>query len=200
MKTKRQLWLGRRWTALEFALKNFATPVAFFFVFELYGAKPAIAIAIGVTVLQLIAHGVFRLKISPFFIVASGFTVIFGTLDLLIHAPKFFKFEPFAQNLVLGIVFLVSVFTPTPIAAWFVAALPAQLRLKMSSGGASYLKKLTGAWAIYFLIKSSIFLYLAFTVNLGRLVVLRTLIGGASLALMVGGEMIYRRNFWRPQD
>jgi hypothetical protein len=41
-------------TALEFILKNFAPPIAFFLVFKSQGARPAIGVAVAVALGQLI--------------------------------------------------------------------------------------------------------------------------------------------------
>src|SRR4051812_25841669 len=68
--------------ALGYVLINFATPIAFYLTFRIYGPKPAIAFGIGVTCIQLVFHRLYRIRPSPFFLLASGFTVAFGTIDL----------------------------------------------------------------------------------------------------------------------
>lgn len=162
-------------------------------MFRAYGAKPAIGLAIAVTCLQLLLHAVFRLAISPFFLVASGFTVLLGSIDLLVASPRFFRLEPFAQNFVMGTVFLVTLFTRLPLVAWFAAALPEKVRPNLDEHGHHYLRKVTLVWVVYFYIKSLIFLYLAYQVDLGNLILLRSLIGGVSLVLMFVGEIIFRK-------
>ena len=190
-------WILRAGSALEFIFKNFATPIAFFLTFQAYGAKPAIALALVVTAVTLLIHLIFKLKISPFFMVAAGFTVVLGSIDLVVSTPRFFRLEPFAQNFLMGAVFLVTVLMKRPIAEWFAAALPASVRPELGPGSRGYLQGVTLAWSIYFFLKSFLFLYLALQVDLGRLVILRSVIGGASLAVMFGGELAYRKWFWR---
>lgn len=164
-------------------------------MFETAGAKPAIGLAVAATILQALAHWVFSLPISPFYIVASGFTVAFGTIDLLIDSPRFFRLEPFAQNLLIGAVFLISLKTRISVLGWLVNGLPAAFRPKIGPEMAGYLRRLTFLWGLYLLAKAFIFLYLAYHVDLGKLILLRSLIGGGSLALMIGGEIIYRKYF-----
>jgi intracellular septation protein A len=190
-------WLTHGWTALEFVLKNFATPLAFFWMFEVHGAKPAITLAIIVTTLMLFTHWLLKLKITPFFLVASGFTVLLGSLDLLVAAPRFFRLEAFYQNFLIGVVFLVTVFMHVPIAEWFAAALPTQIRPELGVHTRGYMRGVTLAWGLYFILKSFLFLYLALKVDLGRLVLLRSVIGGISLVLMFGVELAYRRYVWQ---
>jgi intracellular septation protein A len=179
--------------AIEFILKNFATPIAFFWMFHVHGAKPAIALAIGVTGLQLLAHWRLKLKISPFFIVASGFTVLFGVIDLFLATPRFFRLEPFAQNMIMGLVFLTTVILKKPIAVWFANALPERVRPDLTQGSQQYLRNVTLVWGFYFILKAFLFLYIALKVDLGRLVILRTVIGGGSLLIIFGGEIFYRK-------
>lgn len=190
---KRHLALGRR--TLGFILLNFATPIAFFVLFQKSGAKSAITLAVGVTCAQLAVHGFRRIKISPFLIVASGFTLLFGTLDLFLNEPRYFRLEPFAQSFILSLVFAISSFTESPIAAWFASSLPASIRPDLGEETHRYLKRVTLAWAVYFFLKALFFLYLAFSVNLGELILLRSVLGGASLVAMFVGELVYRKWF-----
>jgi uncharacterized membrane protein len=74
-----------------------------------------------------------------------------------------------------------------------VNGLPAAFRPKIGPEMGGYLRKLTLIWGFYLILKGLIFLYLAYHVNLGHLILLRSLIGGGSLALMIGGEIIYRK-------
>ncbi len=179
---------------LGYFFRNFATPVAFFILFKLQGPKPAIFLAIAVTLLQVLAHKVQRIPFSPFFIVASGFTVLFGSMDLLSTSPRYFRLEPFAHNFLLASVILVTLFTGHPLAAWFVRALPERFRPPTTGlAGQSYLRKLTWVWVGYLYLKSFLFLWLAFRVDLGNLILLRSLIGGGTLVLLFGGEIAYRK-------
>lgn len=180
-------------TVLQFIFLNFAPPIAFFCVFQLKGAKPAIAVAVVLTVIQVLTHLVLRQRLSPFFLTASAFTALFGCMDFMVHEPRFFRLEPFAENFMLGILFGLTVLANKPIALWFAQAMPVQLRPDLSDGTGLYLRQVTIAWIIYFFTKSAVFLYLAFQVDLGKLIVLRTIIGGVSLAVMFGGEILYRK-------
>lgn len=190
--------LGARARAgLEFLVRGFIPPLAFLITFEWKGAKPAIAVAIAATLIQLVVHRLRRHVISPFFITASFFTVLFGGLDLVAHSPRFFKLAPAAENILMGLVFAGSVMVGKPIALWFAQALPESVRPSASdeAGGdlAAYMRKVTIAWSVYFLAKASLLLYFAFRFDLGELIVLRSVIGGPTLALMFGGELYYRK-------
>ncbi|MGZ3688526.1 MAG: septation protein IspZ [Bdellovibrionota bacterium] len=178
---------------MKFIFLNFGAPVAFFLVFQAFGAKPAIAVALLVTMIQALSFVALSERISPFFLVASGFTLLFGLMDLFIATPRFFRLEPAVENAVLGAVFGATLFLRIPIAEWFAGALPVEYRPKLGPDGHHYLRKLSALWTIYFWLKAAIYLDLAFRVDLGRLVLLRTALGGGSAVLLLGGEIAYRR-------
>jgi intracellular septation protein A len=181
--------------ALDFTAKNFLVPIAFFVTFRIYGSKPAIALAIVGTLVQLGVHAITRTKPSPFFLVATGFTVVLGGIDLFVDSPRFYRLEPGLQNLLMGTVFLVTVYLRKPIVVWFAAALPESVRPDLGPNDVDYLRKVTFAWSLYFFAKGVLFIWIALKVDLGRLVILRSIIGGSSMALMFGGELLVRRRY-----
>jgi intracellular septation protein A len=185
----KQTWLS----TLEFTLINFATPIAFYVTFRIAGPKPAIALAIATTGIQALVHKIRGLKMGPFFLLASGFTVFFGSIDLVVASPRFFRLEPAVHNFVVGVVFLYSAFTHRPLVAWFAEAVPERFRPSIAELGPGYLRGVTVYWAAYLLAKAGVYLYLAFKVDLGTLIVLRSVIGGSSLGAMVLAEIAYRK-------
>lgn len=180
---------------MDFIAKNFLVPIVFFLLFQAVGAKPAIAAAVLITLLQVIQGRRKGEIISPFFAVASFFTVGFGSIDLFLASPRFFRLEPFFQNALMGVLFGGSLIARRPLIGWFAESLPARYKPDFGSEGAHYLKGVTWVWMSYFFAKALLFLWLAFQVDLGRLVILRSLIGGSTLLLMVVGEIAVRR--WR---
>jgi intracellular septation protein A len=178
---------------LEFALRNFATPVIFYITFHVYGAKPAIAFAIATSVLQFLYHRMKRIAISPFLWVGSGFTVLFGSMDMVIASPRFYRLEPGVHNLVIGLAFLTSLILKKPLLGWFMNSLPGFLRPHPDELDARYMNVVTWIWTVYLLAKSALYFWLAFQVDLGDLIALRSIIGGGTLGLLFLGEIAYRK-------
>src|SRR5690242_7683657 len=87
--------------AIRYTFLNFALPIVFFITFKTLGAKPAIGFSMVVVVVQLIAHRALGQKVSLFFIIAAVFTIGFGSVDIFIKNPKYFRLEPFAQNFIM---------------------------------------------------------------------------------------------------
>jgi intracellular septation protein len=180
---------------MGFILRNFAAPLAFIVTFKLFGPKPAIALAIAITIAQVLAHRIHGLRLSPFFYAATGLTVVFGGVDLVIDSPRYFRLEPFAHNFVVGAAFLASLLAGRPILGWFVESLPKRFQPSEEELQGDYLRKLTAVWAVYLLVKAFAFLWLAFRVDLAELILVRSTLGGGSLWLLVLGELAYRKRF-----
>lgn len=190
MKHSPQEWLG-------FLFKTFTVPLSFFVVFKLYGSKPAISVAI----LAAFSQGAFerwnRRPLSPFFLVGSFFTLLLGGLDLLGPHPQYYRFEPFAHNLVIALIFLGATLRGFLLLEWFAQGLPTSFRPEMTPELRRYFFKVTWAWIAYLLAKAFFFLWLSSRVDLGELMLIRSIGGGATLVLMVGGEMVIRRIWFR---
>lgn len=186
-------------SAAAFAAKNFATPIVFYVVFEEVGIKPAIAFAVGVAALQTLVHLIFKWRFSLFFILATGFTVLFGSMDLVIATPRYFRLEAFVQNLTIGVLFLVTLATQKSMIWRLVMSMPGEFRPRINEVSDRYLRRLTIVWAAYFIIKAFVFLYLALKVNLGELYIYRVVLGNGSALLLFFGEVLYRRRSgkWR---
>ncbi len=183
---------------VSFLLSSLLVPVTFYVLFRTLGSKPAIGFAVATSIGQGVITRLRKQRLSPFFLLASGSTILFGSIDLLITTPKFYRLEPGVQNLLLSLLFGVALVAHVPIAEKFAAALPGLVRPELSPQTQGYLRKVAWAWVVYFFLKGWLYVYLAFQVDLGNLVILRTVIGGPSLALMFGGEILIRK-FWKPQ-
>ncbi len=183
---------------LTFALRNFIVPIVFFVTFRLAGPEPAIAFAVGVAVVQTGVFLRWRIPLNPFFIASSAFTVFFGGLDLVFGGARFYRLSPFFHNLVIGTVLFVSLFTRLSLMEWFAHGLPDRFRPKGGEIGRGYFRKMTLLWVVYFYLKSVFYLWLAFQVDLGELILLRSVIGNISFAIVFLGEIIYRKALRRP--
>jgi intracellular septation protein A len=180
-------------SAIGFILKNFATPVVFYVAFKFGGPKEAIAFAVGVALIQVAAHLAFRWSFSPYFLLSSVFTMVFGGADLFVKTPRFFRLEPFAQNMTIALLFMGSLWTRRALVEILAESLPISFRPVFHRDDLGYLRKLTWIWAGYFVLKAFFFLYLAFRIDLGSLYVSRVVFGNLSAVLLLLGEIIYRK-------
>lgn len=184
---------------VSFLLNALSVPIGFYLIFNHYGAKPAIALCVVVASIQMLYARWKGESPSPFLILSGAFTIGFGTIDLLIASPQFFRLEPAVQNFIIATVFLVSQLVRFPVAEKFIAALPAAVRPGKGPGAAEFLHRVIWAWIVYFYFKAAVYLYLAFAVDLGLLVILRTAIGMPSLVLMFAAQLWFGRRLARIQ-
>jgi intracellular septation protein A len=182
---------------IRFAVGNFFVPIAFFAAYHTLGARAAIGFAVGAVIIQAVLLRATRTKASPFFITAAFFTLLFGGADLLISDPRFYRFEPFAQNFVIGSVVLGSLFFKGSLLEVFANALPQPIRPAAGSIPSKYLRKLTAVWAGYFYAKAVFYLWLAQAVNLGSLMLIRALVGQVSFLTLIIVEIVLRKRAGR---
>jgi intracellular septation protein A len=191
--------VGLRFTrSVGYVLLNFATPLVFYIAFYQWGSKPAIGYAVAVTLVQLLVHAFKKLTPSPLFLMASGFTVLFGSADLLLDDPKYYRLAPAVENMIIAILLWVTYLRGTPLIVYFIRALPKPFQEYFAdpSPDGSYMMKVTVAWIIYLFLKAGMFLYLALQYDLGMFVLLRSVFGGLTLGLMLLGEWVYRTHYY----
>jgi intracellular septation protein A len=175
-------------TAVRFLIENFLAPFAFFVVFRLRGTKPAIAVALAILVLQAGYFWLRRIRFSPFFITAGLVTLLTGTADLLVTHPHYFRLSPAGQNFFIALLLLVAMAAHLPVIEWFASGLPARFRPDLTKLPREYPRRVAWLFVAYFVAKGGLYLYLAFEVDLGELVILRSIIGPISFGLLVLAE------------
>jgi intracellular septation protein A len=180
---------------VEFARRNLLTPIVFFLVFHALGTKAAIPSAVGITLVQAIHLVIRREEPTPIFLVASAFSLLFGGIDLALTDPRFFRLAPFAQNLAIGLGIFGLAAAGVPVGEWFAASLLERVRPSMDGTLRDYLRRVTYVASAYFVLKAALYIYLARRVDLAELIVLRSVIGNVSLAVLAAAEFLYRRRF-----
>ena len=150
------------------------------------------------TGLQLLFHWIKRRRPTIFFIITTVFIVLFGGVDLLLSTPKFFRLEPFAQNFLIASIFLGTYLARISIFSRLARDLPPKLRPQQALPE-EYYRKVTRVWIVYLYVKAVVFLILALKVDLGSLILLRSILGGVTLLIMFLGELFYRKRYLAQQ-
>ncbi|MEO5970916.1 MAG: septation protein IspZ [Bdellovibrionia bacterium] len=177
-----------------YVLTNFAASIVFYLTFHKLGAKAAIGLAIFVTGLQLLFHYLKRQRPTIFFIISTVFIILFGGIDLFISTPRFFRLEPFVQNFAIASGLFFTYLARVPMLSRFAVDLPMNFRPKQELP-LQYYRKLTLILIVYLYVKALVFLLLAFIVDLGSLILLRSILGGGSLFALFLGEFFYRKKY-----
>jgi intracellular septation protein A len=167
---------------LAFAAAEFG-PLALFWVLNLtFGVRVAIAGAI----VAILADSAWRwshgLAFTRLYMLTSGLTLAFGAVDLISTTPFMLKYEAVVTNLALAAAFVYGAFGEKPmiqeVAERREGLLPDTPEIRR------FFQIFTLAWAVYFVAKAALYLYLALILPLAEAMVWRAALGGVSLGLM----------------
>lgn len=182
---------------LAFVAQNFSVPVLFFVVFRLAGAQAAVATALIGTLIEAIILRARRGRVPPFFLVISFFTLLFGSIDLALKVPNYYRFEPFAQSALVGTLLWLAVLLKIPIARWLADDLPPEYRPDESRLPKGYLSRILLVFAAYFYLKAITYLWLSRVLDLGTLMLVRPFVGNGSFIALLLAEVAYRKRVAR---
>lgn len=171
-------------------LESFGPLLVFYVVEHTAGMRAAIVASIVIGAL-LVARQIARdRKVSPFTAFVAVSVAVFGTLDLSLTTPFFLKLEPALGNAATAAVFLGSVALGRPviveIAEKQMATEEARAKLARARG---YLTQVTVAWGLFFVLRAAAYVWMAFRLTLDQTLLVRAVLGPASLVVMVVGEM-----------
>lgn len=133
---------------------------------------------------------------SRLFWLTTLLTLGFGAFDLVVGKVVLFRFEAVVTNLLTALYFGASVLTGKSVLEEFYEKSQASTT-KIAAELSSYLRLFTLVWTAYFLLKSGVYYWLALTLPLTRLVLIRSIIGTLSLLLLLGGERLVRARLFR---
>ncbi len=180
-----------RWVLADFG------PLLMFWGLDLaFGLKPAIA----GSVLFILADGLWRrhrrLPVTRIYILTSVLTVVFGSVDLLSATPFMLKYEAVITNAFTGLAFVAGARGPRPLI----------MELAEQRQGSPFpdrpditrfFRLFTLLWAGYFFVKAGFYLAIAALMPMTQAMLVRSVVGSASLALMVAVSVTQGRRLFR---
>ena len=145
-------------------------------------------IAIGIGVVLLLADAAFRywrgMPITKLYILSGGLTVFFGAIDLWAQTPFMLKYEDVITSLVIAAVL-----------GWGARGEKAMIQgmVEQQHPGAiedapdirRFFKLLTLLWALYFLLKAAVYLWLGVILPMEQALTVRPIVGTVSLGAMM---------------
>jgi intracellular septation protein A len=184
-----------RWVLIDFG------PLLIFWILTLsFGLKPAIA----GSVLFILGNSLWRwrrgLPFTRIYLLASVLTVVFGGVDLLSATPFMLKYEAVITNAFTGIAFVAGARGPRPLVMELAEqrqGTPHPERPDITR----FFQLFTLLWAAYFFVKTGFYLSIAALMPMTQAMLVRSVIGTASLALMVvlsatQGRRLFRLCQW----
>lgn len=182
--------------ALRWVLADFGPLLMFWALNLAFGLKPAIA----GSVLFILADSLWRwrrrLPFTRIYILASVLTVVFGSVDLLSATPFMLKYEAVITNMFTGLAFVAGARGSRPL----IMELAEQRQgspFPQRPDVTRFFQLFTLLWAGYFFLKAGFYIVVALLMPLTQAMVVRSVVGGTSLALMVAVSVTQGRRLFR---
>jgi intracellular septation protein len=175
---------------LRWLLETFGSVIAFMVVQARYGLVRAViaGAAVGLVAVAIEIARERRVSTLTAFVAAS--VVIFGALDLRFQSARFIALEPAVGNLLTAGLFFGSIVTGKPIV----------IEIAERGRGAPldrpevrrYLRGVTAAWGLFFVLRAATYVWMAFQVSLQTSTLVRGTLMPLSFGAMFGLEMLAR--------
>lgn len=168
----------------RFVVLEFGPLVAFLALSLALGVKPAIIGSIVVIAADALWRRLRRLAFTRLYLLTSGLTLVFGSIDLTSTQPFMLQYEAAITNFATGIAFAVGAFGANPL----IQEVAEQRQGKPFPAAAEvrrYFQLFTLFWAGYFFAKAALNCWLAWTLPMTEAMAMRSAIGGVSLGLMI---------------
>ena len=145
-------------------------------------------IAIGVGVVLLLADAAFRywrgMPLTKLYILSGGMTVFFGAIDLWAQTPFMLKYEDVITSLVIAAVLFWGARGPKSM----IQGLVEQQHGDVFQDGPDirlFFKCFTLLWAVYFVLKAAVYLWLGAILPIEQALTVRPIVGMVSLGAMM---------------
>jgi intracellular septation protein A len=173
-----RLVAAARWILAEIG------PLVVFWALALtLGVKPAIAGSILFILGDAAWRWRKRLSFTRLYLLVSALTLVFGGIDLVATSPFMLKYEAAVTNAVTGVAFVIGAMGEKPIiqeaAEQRGASIPATEETR------AFFRLFTWVWAAYFFLKAAFYVWLVWTLPMLEAMALRSVIGSASLGVMI---------------
>lgn len=176
--------MSRGFALLRGIVHLFGGLILYWAVFLLFGVKPAIA----ATLLFVVVEGTWRLvkhrPFPPLWLFANGAAVIFGIVDLWARTPFMLRYEGAIFNLLTAAFFAAGALGHEPLVMTFARQRRPDIPFKRPEI-VRFFRAFTYAWAVYFVAKAAVVLWIMTHFPLIEAASIRTVFGWVSLGAMM---------------
>jgi intracellular septation protein A len=178
---------------VRFVLETFAPLIVFIALEHTISLFAAIVSSIVTGVILVVLQIARDKKISPFTAYIAASVAVFGVLDMKYQTGFFVKIEPALGNVLTGLFFLSTVVLGRPI----IVELAAKQRTDpFKPHVLAYLRGLTIAWGIFFFVRASAYVWMAYRLTIDQALAIRSVASPASFGAMIVGEWGFRYLRW----
>ena len=178
---------------MRFVLESFGPLIVFVALEHTVSLFAAIVSSIVTGAVLVVVQIARDKKVSPFTAYIAASVVVFGALDMKYQTGLFVKIEPAIGNALTGLFFLSSVVFGRPI---ILELAQKQRPDPFKPHVAKYLRALTIAWGLFFFVKASAYVWMAYRLTIDQALAIRSVAGPASFGVMIVGEWGFRYLKW----
>lgn len=181
---------------LRYVVLEFGALIVFWIGLYSFGIKPAIGATVVFVVLDALYHWRQRIPVTRVYVLSSTLAIVFGAIDLYAANPFMIKYEAVVTNTAVGLFFVAGARGEKSLIQEVAEKRQRSEPFPDRADVRYFFRLLTLLWAGYFFVRAAIYLWLGLILPLERALALRTVIGGVSLAVMIGGTTLMGRRLF----
>ena len=185
----------RRLISVLRILDELGSLIVFWILMPIGGIRLALAGSIGFIVLDGLRRWHAAQRFTRLWLLSSGLTMVFGSIDLTLATPVLIAYEAVITNVATGIAFVIGARGPRSIIQ----------ELAEQRGGAGFPDRadvrrfftlFTLAWACYFFIKAALYFWIVQVLPLTEAMAVRSAAGTISLVIMIAVSVTQGRRLF----
>jgi intracellular septation protein A len=181
---------------LRYVVMEFGALIVFWIGLYGVGIKAAIAATVIFVALDALYRWRWRIPVTRIYVLTSTLAIVFGAIDLYAANPFMIKYEAVVTNVAVGLFFVAGARGEKSLIQEVAEQRNRGEPFPDRADVRQFFRLLTLFWAAYFFVKAGVYLWLGLILPLEQALALRTVIGGASLAIMIGGTTIFGRRLF----
>jgi intracellular septation protein A len=181
---------------LRYVVMEFGALIVFWIGLYGVGIKAAIAATVIFVALDALYRWRWRIAVTRIYVLTSTLAIGFGAIDLYAANPFMIKYEAVVTNVAVGLFFVAGARGEKSLIQEVAEQRNRGEPFPDRADVRQFFRLLTLFWAAYFFVKAGVYLWLGLILPLAQALALRSVIGGASLAIMIGGTTIFGRRLF----
>jgi intracellular septation protein A len=181
---------------LRYVVMEFGALIVFWIGLYSFGIKPAIAATVVFVMLDGLYRWRQRIAVTRVYLLSSTLAIVFGAIDLYAANPFMIRYEAVVTNTAVGLFFVAGARGEKSLIQEVAEQRNRGEPFPDRADVRQFFRLLTLFWAAYFFVKAGVYFWLGLILPLAQALALRSVIGGASLAIMIGGTTIFGRRLF----
>ncbi len=180
---------------VQYLFSNFGPLIAFYAINHFFGLKPAIAVTLVVSIVEVVRARICKEETTAFFKFSTAIALVFGVVDLCLTNSFLFKYEPSVTNAITGLFFGATIFSDKPLIQEFYEKRKAPDK-PITPEQVLFFRLFTALWVVYFFAKAAFYYWVSRRYSIEKAMVIRGLAGNISLCVLLFGSFAFGRRLF----